>query len=55
MEVDGTVVKQGSSAGNITYTVDSKYSGTITVTITARDTAGYTSSETQKITLSSGE
>lgn len=55
MEVDGTVVKQGSSAGNITYTVDSKYSGTVTVTITARDTAGYTSSETQKITLSSGE
>jgi hypothetical protein len=52
MEVDGSVVKQGTSAGNITYNVGSKLSGTVTVTITARDTAGYTSSATQKIVVS---
>ena len=52
LEVDGSVVKQGTSAGTISYSAGSKLSGTVTVKITARDNAGYTSTASQEVTIS---
>lgn len=52
LEVDGSVVKQGTSAGTISYSAGSKLSGTVTVKITARDNAGYTSTASQQVTIS---
>ena len=52
MEVEGSVVKQGSSSdANIVYTAGPKLSGTVDVKITARDTAGYTTTATQQVTI----
>lgn len=52
MEVEGSTVKQGSSAGTIEYNVGSKLSGTVDVVVTVRDTAGYTTTESAQITIS---
>ena len=52
LEVNGAVVKQGTSAGTISYNVGSKLTGTVTVKITARDNAGYTSTASQEVTIS---
>jgi penicillin-binding protein 1A len=52
MEVEGQVVKQGSSSGSIEYNVGSKLSGTVDVKVTARDSAGYTTTVTKTLTIS---
>lgn len=52
MEVEGSVVKQGSSAGIIEYNVGSKLSGTVDVKVIVKDTRGYSTTVTQQVTIS---
>lgn len=52
MTVEGSSVAQCSSGNTkVTYHVGSKLSGTVDVTITVKDTAGYSATSTQQVTI----